>query len=170
MAQKRMWMLAVGSSLALAQVPFSPSRAQAPVVSGQVQAVRALRPNLVHGQLLGRGILYTLNYEHYFGPRIGAGVGLMAIASSDATFTLIPVFLSLNPVGDIHSLYLSPGAVFIAAGSPSQGDFVSTVLGAVEIGYQYQSATGFMIRPGFDILFGGGGFLIWPGFSIGASF
>jgi hypothetical protein len=170
MTQKAMWMLAVGTSLALAQVPIAPGRAQAPVAPGQVQAIRTLRPNLVHGQILGRGILYTLNYEHYFSPRIGAGVGLMAIGSSDATFTLIPVFLSLNPVGNIHSLYLSPGAVFVAAGSPSQGDFTSTVLGAVEIGYQYQSATGFMIRPGFDILFGDGGFLIWPGFSIGASF
>jgi hypothetical protein len=170
MTQKRKWMLALGSSLALAQVPVAPGRAQAPVAPGRTQAIRELRPNVVHGQFLGRGILYTLNYERYFSARIGAGVGLMAIGSSDATFTLIPVYLSLNPVGDIHSLYLSPGVVFVAAGSPSQGDFASTVLGVVEIGYQYQSATGFMIRPGFDILFGDGGFLVWPGFSIGASF
>ena len=161
MSQKRMWMLAVSIPLAVAQIP---------IASGRAQAIRQLRPNLVHAQLGGRGILFTLNYERYFGPRIGAGVGVLAIGSSDGIVTLIPVFLSLNPVGNIHSLYLSPGAVFVAAGSPSEGDFDSTVFGAVEIGYQYQSATGFVIRPAFDILFAEGGFLIWPAVSIGASF
>ena len=170
MTQKRMWMLALGSSLALAQVPVAPGRAQAPVAPGRVQSIRELHPNLVYGQFLGRGILYTLNFEHYFSSRIGAGVGLMAIGSSDATFTLIPVFLSLNPVGDINSLYLSPGAVFVLAGSPSRGDFTSGVFGAAEIGYQHQSPSGFLFRPGLDILFGGGGFLVWPALSIGLSF
>ncbi len=44
MTQKRMWMLALGSSLALAQVPVAPSRAQGSSPEFCVKAEEAPRP------------------------------------------------------------------------------------------------------------------------------
>lgn len=131
--------------------------------------VREERPNLVGGELMGRGILLTANYERFFTNQFGIGAGFMGIGASDGFVGIVPLYGSLT-LGDIHAFYLSAGtSVFFGAGSIDD-DLTSEALATVSFGYQYQSYGGFFVRPLFTFLFNEGDFLLWPGITIGGSF
>ncbi|HEY3216954.1 MAG TPA: hypothetical protein VGK93_10725 [Candidatus Eisenbacteria bacterium] len=134
--------------------------------------VRNDRPNLVGGELGGRGLLLTLNYERFVTNHFGLGGGFMAIGTSDGTIAVMPLYVSVL-TGDVHSLYLSMGTTFLGGGGSVQ-DFESTWLVQGSVGYHYQSTGGFFVRPFFTYMVptesGSDGFLIWPGLTIGGSF
>jgi hypothetical protein len=130
--------------------------------------VRDEHPNLIGGELGGRGVLFTLNYERFLSNDIGLGVGLMAIKVSDGGVTIVPVYVSFVP-GNTHSPYLSVGATLIAGGGDIQ-DWESSWVGTVSAGYQYHSSSGFFVRPFFSYLVSEDQFLVWPGLTIGGSF
>ena len=135
--------------------------------------VRDERPNLVGGELGGRGLLFTLNYERFLSNEIGLGVGLMAVKASGGGITMVPLYASFLP-GDTHSPYLSVGATLLSGGGDFQ-DWESTWLVHLTFGYQYQSAGGFFVRPFFTYLRpteqgSGDEYLVWPGLTIGGSF
>src|SRR6185503_5022288 len=67
------------------------------------------QPNLFGIELLGRGLLYSANYERYVTPRIGLGVGGAYCSIDGNRVTIVPVYASWTPVGDRHSLYLAAG-------------------------------------------------------------
>jgi hypothetical protein len=142
------------------------------MVSPAVAGVRDERPNLVGGELGGRGIALTLNYERFFSNAFGAGFGFMAIGTDDGMATIAPVYLSFVP-GDTHSLYLAGGLAFIGGGG-SVEDYESDLLFQAAIGYHYHSTSGFFVRPLFTYMVpttdSDGEFLIWPGITIGGSF
>ena len=117
--------------------------------------VRDERPNLVGGELMGRGIVLTLNYERFLTNTFGLGGGFMAIGTSDGSAYIVPLYASIVP-GDTHSLYLSGGLAFVG-GSDDIGDYENEVLLQAAIGYQHQSNGGFFVRPFFDQC-GHGGF------------
>jgi hypothetical protein len=134
--------------------------------------VREQSPNLVGGELMGRGLLVTVNYERFFTNSFGIGAGLMAIGTSDGSGALVPLYVSLAP-GDIHSLYLSAGTTYVGGGDTQ--DYEDTWLMTASVGYQYHSYGGFYVRPLFTLFVPtadteGDDFLIWPGISIGGSF
>ena len=153
------------SLLALAWMLLAPPRA---VAAG----VREEHPNLVGGELLGRGFALTLNYERFLTNQFGLGGGFMAIATSDGAIGIMPLYASIV-TGDAHSLYLSAGGALLGGGGSIQ-DYESTWIMQASIGYQYQSRGGFFVRPLFTFnqatAGSGGGFLIWPGMTIGGSF
>lgn len=134
--------------------------------------VRDQRPNLIGGEVGGRGIVLTLNYERFFNNQFGLGGGFMAIGASGGTVAIMPLYASFV-TGDIHSLYLSAGAAFVGGGGSAQ-DFESTWLMQGSVGYHYQSPRGFFVRPLFTYMVptegGSDEFLIWPGLTIGGSF
>ncbi len=135
--------------------------------------VRDERPNLIGGELGGRGLLFTLNYERFITNHFGLGVGVMAIKVSDGGVTIIPVYASFVS-GNTHSPYLSVGTTMLSGGGDIQ-DWESTWLIHVSAGYQYQSSGGFFVRPFFTYMRpteqgSGDGFLVWPGLTIGGSF
>jgi hypothetical protein len=135
--------------------------------------VRDDRPNLVGGELGGRGVLFTLNYERFLTNDFGLGVGLMAIKTSGEGLTVVPLYASFVP-GNTHSPYLSAGATLLAGGGDVQ-DWESTWLITLSAGYQYQSSGGFFVRPFFAYLRpteqgSGDDYLVWPGLTIGGSF
>lgn len=133
------------------------------------EGIREQRPNFIGAELGGKGIIYSVDYERYFSGIVGIGVGFMAAGSSEGGAGLFPLYLSVIPVGDMHSLYLSGGVTF-AVGTADWGDFESEALGTFSIGYQYQSEGGLFVRPTMSALFQGDDFLIWPGIAIGGSF
>jgi hypothetical protein len=137
-----------------------------------IAGVRDDHPNLVGGELLGRGLVLTLNYERFLNNQFGLGAGLMAIGTSEGTIGIVPLYASFL-VGDVHSLYLSAGGAIVGGGGSVQ-DYESTWILQGSVGYQYQSPNGFFVRPLFTVnnaaSGGNGGFLIWPGLTIGGSF
>lgn len=135
--------------------------------------VRDERPNFVGGEVLGRGVLLTLNYERFVTNDVGLGAGIMAISVDGAGLTILPLYLSYAP-GDTHSPYFSAGTTMLAGGGDVQ-DWESTWLLTLTAGYQYQSSGGFFVRPFFTYLRpmeqgSGDDHLIWPGLTIGGSF
>jgi hypothetical protein len=135
--------------------------------------VRDDRPNLIGGELGGRGLLFTLNYERFLSNKFGIGAGIMAITTEGEGITIFPLYASFVP-GDTHSPYFSAGATLLSGGGDFE-DWESTWIVNVSVGYQYQSASGFFVRPFFTYLSpteGGSGdeYLIWPGLTIGGSF
>ena len=135
--------------------------------------VRDERPNLIGGELAGRGIALTLNYERYLTNQFGLGAGIFAIQSGGSGIVILPVYASLVP-GDSHSPYFSAGATLLSGGG-DLNDWESTWVLSVSFGYQYQSSGGFFVRPFFTYLRpfdtgAGDGSLLWPGLSIGGSF
>jgi hypothetical protein len=134
--------------------------------------VRDRRPNLVGGELMGRGFALTLNYERFLTNHFGLGGGVMAIGTSSGVIGVAPLYASLL-TGDTHSLYLSAGGAFIGGGG-EVNDYESTWVMQGSIGYHFQSDGGFFVRPLFTFnqatQGSGGGFLIWPGITIGGSF
>ena len=135
--------------------------------------VRDERPNLIGGELGGRGLLFTLNYERFLSNEIGLGAGVMAVKVSGGGITVIPLYVSFVP-GNTHSPYLSGGATLLSGGGDFE-DWESTWLVHFSFGYQYHSSSGFFVRPFFTYLRPtdqgtGDEYLIWPGLTIGGSF
>ena len=135
--------------------------------------VRDERRNLIGGELGGRGLILTLNYERFVSNQIGLGAGFMAIKVSGDGLVMLPMYVSVVP-GDTHSPYLSGGVTLLAGGGDFQS-WESTWLLNLSLGYQFQSAGGFFVRPMFTLMLpieqgGGDAYLLWPGLTIGGSF
>ena len=86
---------------------------------------------------------------------------------------MVPLYVSFVP-GNTHSPNLSAGATLLAGGGDFE-DWESTWLANLTFGYQYQSSSGFFVRPFFTYLRptergAGDDYLVWPGMSIGGSF
>ncbi len=140
------------------------------------EGIREEKPTLVYGELGGRALIYSMGVERYLTNNIGIGAGVMGFGLEGGFFGLFPVYLSLN-VGDIHSMYLSAGTTIVAASN--WDDIHSETLFTGSIGYQYQSESGFFVRPTINIIGETGEpddpdddkfFLILPGIAFGASF
>ncbi|MBU8872049.1 MAG: hypothetical protein KOO60_14370 [Gemmatimonadales bacterium] len=135
--------------------------------------IREEKPNAVGGELLGRGILLTLNYERYLTGHVGIGAGLMAVGTDDGSVFILPLYASYLS-GDKHNLYLSAG-VTILGGGDEFSDYETGQFGTFAVGYHYQSDSGFYVRPIFSFLNvidanDDGSGLMWPGLCIGGSF
>src|SRR6267378_608045 len=113
------------------------------------EGVRTDHPNLVGGEILGRGLVVTLNYERFLTNQFGLGGGVMAIATAGETAVVVPLYASYVP-GDIHSVYFSAGTAFVGGGEVQ--NFQSQWLLQASIGYQYHSPTGFFVRPLFAFM------------------
>jgi hypothetical protein len=141
-------------------------------VTVSAAGVREEHPNLVGGELLGRGIALTLNYERFLNNHFGLGGGVMAVSTGGGTIGIMPVYASYL-TGNTHSLYLSAGGALLG-GAGSIQEYESTWIMQGSVGYHFQSQGGFFIRPLFTFnqaAFGSnGGFLVWPGITIGGSF
>jgi hypothetical protein len=134
--------------------------------------MREDRPNLVGGELLGRGFVLTVNYERFLNNHFGVGAGIMGIGTSDGVIGIMPLYASFL-TGNTHSLYLSAGGALLGGGGQIN-DYESTWIMQGSIGYQFHSPNGFFVRPLFTFnqatSGSGGGFLVWPGMTIGGSF
>jgi|SRR5687768_15924666 len=141
--------------------------------SAATSGVRDERPNLVGGEVGGRGLLLTLNYERFISSDFGLGVGIMAVKVGGEAVVILPLYASFVP-GDTHSPYLSAGTTMLSGGGEVQ-DWESTWVIHASAGYQYHSRGGFFVRLLFTYMRAtgedaGDGSLVWPGLTIGGSF
>ena len=156
MRQARVVVLLVAGALLVAP---SPSSAQ----------VREEHPNLIGGEVGGRGVVLTANYERFFTNNFGLGAGLMAIGASDGFVGVLPLYASIT-LGDVHSLYLGAGTTYVFGDGSIDDDFESELLATLSLGYQFQSYGGLFVRPLFTVFFNDDDFIVWPGITIGGSF
>lgn len=138
-------------------------------LAASAAGVREDRPNFVGGELLGRGVFVTANYERFLTNHFGVGAGVTAAPM----MTLYGAYLP----GDERSLYLSAGALVLLGGdlfglSPTRTRLIAILQASV--GYQYQFPSGFFVRPlityNQSTVGEGHRFLFWPGVTIGGSF
>ncbi|MBN2185656.1 MAG: hypothetical protein JW746_10040 [Candidatus Krumholzibacteriota bacterium] len=135
------------------------------------EGIREQRPTLVYGELGGKAIFGSMGIERYFTNVVGMGVGMMGLGTGDGFVGIFPIYLSLNPVGDIHSLYLAGGASILAASNWDETESAAIYFGS--IGYQFQSEGGLFIRPTMNFIIDSdaeGLSLFLPGVAIGGSF
>jgi hypothetical protein len=144
--------------------------------------------NAIYAELLGPGIIWSVNYERRFGQSgfaARAGLGYVSVTASgggesaSVSLTTIPLTASYLGIGGYYSKFeLGAGGV-IAIASAAAGGLGSTtssasgVGGAATIlaGYRYQSdGGGFQFRVGISPLLGPGGVLPWGYLSLGGAF
>lgn len=168
------------SAAPISTVLLFPSNAgaQTDVKTGQPLVAR----NLIRGEVLGAGGLYSLNYERRFSLQWAVRVGFFAyndepkVREDDyVTLVLVPVMVNALLPGGTHNLELGAGPVLGYAGARSQ-DYGS--LNGVGIGnflantaYRYQPTSGgFSFRAGILPNYSGDSVLIWPPLSLGYTF
>ncbi|HLL46985.1 MAG TPA: hypothetical protein VK399_09745 [Longimicrobiaceae bacterium] len=145
-------------------------------LSWQPGAARAQAParNSVYVELLGNGVLYSMNYDRKFSDHVSGRVGLMALGAA-----LVPVMGNYLAGNGNHRLELGAGPLLIFAPDElkldeaeeleSTSDFA--VAGTATLGYRYQPVYGgFVFRIGFTPVFGEGGVFPWVGASFGYAF
>jgi hypothetical protein len=109
--------------------------------------IRERRPNLIAGEFCGRSLLLGAGYEHFLTNRVGLGVGFGfypaldfgGIGDCEQALTF-PICLSLVPIGETHSLYLSCGVAYMHVGEHSGPAAL------LSSGYQFQSEHGLLVR------------------------
>ena len=138
------------------------------IAAAQESAWTRERKNLIGGEILGRGIFVTVNYERYLTDVFSAGIGAFGIGGTDGAVFIMPLYAGAT-IGHPHSLYLSAGLT-VFGGSSFDGP-VDTAVDSTpvfQIGYQYMAESGFYVRPAINFLSEVG--IAWPGFSIGGAF
>lgn len=162
--------------------------------SGIITPARAqvTAPNGIYLELLGNGLLYTINYDRFITDDISLrfGFGYLGISASSesgesasASMMLVPItfnyFLASHDNGKAGSSKFELGAGILvanlsASASGNAGTLFSAsgfgIAGTATIGYRYQASDGgFIFRIGFTPLIGNG-FVPWGGLSFGYGF
>lgn len=134
------------------------------------------RPNALSIELLGRGLLYSFDYDRSISDNfaVGAGIAGYSVSSGSASLSLliIPVY---------GNYYFSPGPSrgFLTAGldivSASGSDSSNTISasGAVPTlggGFEYRGEGGFLFRFPVYVVFGQGSTQFWFGIGLGFTF
>ena len=137
---------------------------------------RATHRNDVAIELLGKAALYSFEYQRMVTPAMGLGVGLGVLGSGgggeSATAIFIPAGARFYVIPKDGSLFLTGGAVF-ASGILDSGPFsenASDFYGFGGMGFEYRATGGFLFRGTAYVLFGNGGYFIWPGITVGFAF
>jgi hypothetical protein len=139
--------------------------------------------NLIGGELLGRPVFYSINYERHVASRVSVGVGLAWLPVEVSSLSqetikrdavIVPVYSSWTPLGDRNRLYLAGGATFgwsheRGTGFPGSGDR-GGAMGTATIGYERRTRGGFVFRPSANLLYLDRQLFPWPGLLIGHTF
>ena len=136
---------------------------------------RISRPNAVYVELLGRGLVYSVGYDHMVLPWLGFGSSFSYFQLSDVPTVFINPYVSFYPAGGIrNALLMQLGANFIYFGRgndfflPVDPDDGLEVIGNFGIGYEYRS--GFLFRVMGMAFFSESGVIPWFGLAFGGSF
>jgi hypothetical protein len=150
-----------------------------PVVAGAQSVSPAVAPSAVYVELLGNGLLYSINYDHRIAPKLAARVGFMGLGgvsdSASASVFAAPVMVSYL-FGEGNSHFEVGAGVMLAAGAIDEVDTVedesfSSAVGTATVGYRYQRPQGgFVFRTGLTPFFDHRGFAPSFGISFGYGF
>jgi hypothetical protein len=141
--------------------------------------------NSVYVELLGNGLLYSLNYDRMLNENFSVRVGLMyfsvkAQAEADtasANVMLFPILANYLIGPGNHKLEIGAGPLILYASAKADigGDSASAsgvaLAGTAVFGYRYVPKDGgFTFRAGFTPVFSQNGFAPWLGLSFGYVF
>jgi hypothetical protein len=147
-------------------------------LAAQARAIAAA-PNAVYVELLGNGLLYTLNYDRLVTPNVAARVGFMGLgaASDSASAAVVAAPLMVSYLFGGGSSHLETGiGVMLAAGAVDEvegfeDESFSGAIGTATVGYRYQRpGGGFVFRAGVTPFFDTSGIAPWIGLSLGYGF
>ncbi len=137
---------------------------------------RMLPRNAVSLELLGRGILYSLNYDYLIQDNIAIGAGFsnitLSAGTSSASATFIPLYGNYYFTGGNHRWFGTGGMTLIHttgkidSESKVSGTGLAAIFGA---GYEYRGDSGFLFRIN-PYLFVGKARGVWLGTSLGYAF
>ncbi len=146
---------------------------------------RVTNPNSIGIEVLGRGLLYSIQFDRVLNDDLAAGIAFGAIATKTAsgtdsgkTASFIPVFMNYYFAREQGSIYATAGATLVTNASDLNGlsanmsslTFSSNaILGTVGLGYENRSDNGFLFRIcGYGII--GTTIVPWVGFNFGFAF
>ncbi len=133
-----------------------------------------LRRNAMSLELLGRGLLYSFNYDYLLKDNLAVGAGIsnysFSSGASSASAWIIPVYANYYLTGGKHRWFGSAGANLIFANSKGFSDDSrvsgSGVAGVIGGGYEFRAASGFLFRAA-PYVFVGKSSGAWLGVSFG---
>jgi hypothetical protein len=132
----------------------------------------ASRKHLVYVELLGKGGLYGVGYEHAIADWLGlGGAGSYSVLRDQQVLTLSP-YLHVTITGARHALFSEVGAIFAHTHVPSpvmgwDGISDSGGGGYASLGWEYRRRH-LVLRTSGAIVAGEGGVAPMLGFAIGA--
>lgn len=138
--------------------------------------------NSIFLEILGNGLLYSINYDHKIFDHLSARIGGMYLGVSErntdqsVSLLLVPVMANYLVGSGSSRLEIGAGLTFGSAGGnidTAGGDFDEGGFAAFTstIGYRLQPTDGgFLFRIGFTPVFTANGFLPWAGLSLGGTF
>ena len=138
--------------------------------------------NSIYLEILGNGLLYSLNYDHKIFDHLSARIGGMYLGVNESTsdsrvsLLLVPVMANYLVGSGSSRLEIGAGLTLGSVGGDidaAGGDFDKGGVAAFTstIGYRLQPTNGgFLFRIGFTPIFTANGFLPWAGLSLGGTF
>ena len=154
----------------------SPGQAQVLTPPRQRQTTRITRPNAVYVELLGRGFIYGVGYDHTLFKWLGLGGSFSYFKLGEVSTVFINPYANFYPVGgQRNSLLMQLGTSFAYFGH--RHDFFMPVWdqdegfdfsASIGIGYEYRRA--FLFRVMLYGLFSEEGIYPWLGFTFGGAF
>ena len=131
-------------------------------------------------ELGGNAVVYSLNYERFFTPKLGVRVGGMYLMGDDDAGTevgigLFPV-MATYLLGAGNSHFETGAGIGIATAGVDETDVGedwgdSAVYATATLGYRYQKPEGGVIfRAGFTPIIASGTIVPWAGVSVGYAF
>jgi len=137
--------------------------------------------NALSLEVLGRGGLYSINYDHMISNYMAVGIGFshwsFSFIDTDS-ITIIPIYANLYSSPKPNRAFLTAGVdvVFISeTDSDGLGDglgsFTESGAGAVlGGGYEYRGTSGFLFRAAPYLVVASGGIALTAGLSFGVTF
>jgi hypothetical protein len=133
------------------------------------------RRHAISVELLGRGLLYSFNYDYLIHDDIALGAGLSTYSfssgNSTARVTFLPVYANYYFTPGEHRWFASGGVNLIhASGKIDQNEKISGsgAAGILGGGYEFRGDNGFLFRA-TPYVFVGKASGFWLGFSLGYS-
>ena len=136
-------------------------------------------PNSVYFELLGNGLMYSLNYDRMFSESFGGRAGIGYFSPENEAVITFPIMLNYLYGSGNSKLELGGGITVISQSENISFQFKSSnkefggsgVLATITIGYRYQKPEkGIVFRAGFTPFFGKIGFGLSFGASVGYGF
>jgi hypothetical protein len=137
--------------------------------------VRTNKPNDFTIGLGGQCLIYNLAYQRVLTPNFALEAAVSYIGGGSSDDAVSAFFLSggarLYMLTKDATPYIAGGVVWATADTDAgpfdgQGGFY----GYVSPGFEYRSSGGFVLRGGVYFILANGGFVVWPGISLGVAF
>lgn len=148
--------------------------------SDTVTSSNPFNPSTISVELLGRGGVYSFDYDKMVSDSVALGVGLsyfsVSLFETNVSAVIIPVYVNYYFSTTPSRGFLTGGADIVVASASDRsgiglGSFTGTgAAGVVGGGYEYRGTSGFLFRAAPYLIVGTGGIAITAGFSFGVAF